>query len=262
MKLKTSICLKIFLSLFNNYNPKAIGKMDIKEALDQLKKDEIKNISVTGFIENNPVKSIKKAGCSLLIKGASDHEWNYISSDNKSEFTMLISELQAEDKYFASLEDWMLPILLNNKDAEWKLTTMRLYLPKNKLIRKSKIATKKLNLFDSKTIIENSNYKSILSTEYLEDRISKSYSAGVHANGALIGWGLTHDDGALGSLHVMNDYRKKGYARAILISLINQCRADEKIPFVQVEEKNTPALNLVKSLGFAEDRKVTWIKLK
>ncbi|KAB2849155.1 MAG: GNAT family N-acetyltransferase [Ignavibacterium sp.] len=77
----------------------------------------------------------------------------------------------------------------------------------------------------------------------------------------LVAWGLTHDDGALGSLHVLDDYRKKGYGREILLSLIHQNRKLGRISFAQIEEKNQKAINLVEQLGFVKDRLVNWIKL-
>jgi 8-oxo-dGTP diphosphatase len=77
----------------------------------------------------------------------------------------------------------------------------------------------------------------------------------------LVAWGLTHDDGALGSLHVMDEYRKKGFGKEILLSLIHQNRKLGKISFAQIEEKNTKATNLVEQLGFIKDRRVSWVKL-
>jgi 8-oxo-dGTP diphosphatase len=77
----------------------------------------------------------------------------------------------------------------------------------------------------------------------------------------LVAWGLTHDDGALGSLHVLDEYRKKGYGKEILISLIHQNRKLGKISFAQIEEKNVKATNLIEQLGFVKDRKVSWVKL-
>ena len=77
----------------------------------------------------------------------------------------------------------------------------------------------------------------------------------------LVAWGLTHDDGALGSLHVLDEYRKKGYGKEILISLIHQNRKLGKTSFAQIEEKNVKAINLAVRLGFLKDRRVSWIKL-
>ena len=59
----------------------------------------------------------------------------------------------------------------------------------------------------------------------------------------------------------LDEYRKKGYGKEILISLIHQNRKLGKISFAQIEEKNLKATNLIEQLGFVKDRKVSWIKL-
>ncbi len=77
----------------------------------------------------------------------------------------------------------------------------------------------------------------------------------------LVAWGLTHDDGVLGSLHVLDEYRKKGYGKEIMISLIHQNRKLGKISFAQIEEKNLKVTNLAEQLGFIKGRRVSWVKL-
>ena len=110
-------------------------------------------------------------------------------------------------------------------------------------------------------IISQSNYKQFLTPAYVEDRITKSISAAIMKKDKLVAWGLTHDDGALGSLHVLDEYRKKGYGKEILISLIHQNRKLDKMSFAQIEERNINAARLVESLGFTKERRVSWIKL-
>ena len=233
-----------------------------ENVLTRLYRDPIKNLSITGFAENNNITAVKVYKNSLYLKGTSDHSWIYFSCGNEEELCYLINELQDNDEYFASLEDWMLPHVTKHKNIEWLLTTMRLYLPANASLERNTFPVTKLSPEDSDFILDNSNYKNFLSVEYLQERIQKSYSAGIRENGKLVAWGLTHDDGALGSLHVLENHRGNGYGKAIVTSLIEQCRAGGKIPFAQIEEKNLPALGLVQKLGFKEDRRVTWIKLK
>ncbi len=156
----------------------------------------------------------------------------------------------------------MLPIITKEKRIDWKLTTMRYYYPSDSISESDNLNILKLNSEDPGFIFEHSKYKEFLSVDYLKERIEKSYSACIRESGKLVAWGLTHDDGALGSLQVMDEQRKKGYGRAILISLIEKCLQDKKIPFAQIEENNLPAVKLVRQLGFIEDRRVTWLKLK
>jgi hypothetical protein len=93
-----------------------------------LKKDFlITNISTIGFIENNPITEIIEINNSYLIKGTSDVEWTYVVCNNESDLRALL-EKSGSNTYFASVEDWMIPIITEKRKAEWILSTMRYYL--------------------------------------------------------------------------------------------------------------------------------------
>ncbi len=225
-----------------------------------LKKDEITNISTIGFIENNPISEIVEINNSYLIKGTSDVEWAYVVCNNESDLSALLVK-SGSNTYFASVEDWMIPIITEKRNAEWILSTMSYYLPEDVEVPENKLKVIPLTTDHIGFIISQSNYKQFLTPAYVEERIIKSISAAIMKKDKLVAWGLTHDDGALGSLHVLDEYRKKGYGKEIMISLIHQNRKLGKISFAQIEEKNQKAINLAEQLGFIKDRRVSWIKL-
>jgi 8-oxo-dGTP diphosphatase len=235
-------------------------EIDLNILKENLKKDFISNISVIGFIENNPITEIVEINNSYLIKGTSDVEWVYVVCNNENDLRGLL-EKSADNIYFASVEDWMIPIITEKRNVEWILSTMRYYLPEDVKVPEYKEEVIPLTTDHIGFIISQSNYKQFLTPAYVEERISKSISAAIIKKDKLVAWGLTHDDGALGSLHVLDEYRKKGYGKEILISLIHQNRNLGKISFAQIEEKNTKATNLIKQLGFVKDRRVSWVKL-
>lgn len=235
-------------------------RTDLINLILYLKQDEIKNISTIGFIENNPITEIVEINNSYLIKGTSDVEWAYVVCNNESDLSALLVK-SGSNTYFASAEDWMIPIITEKRKAEWILTTMRYYLPEDVEIPENKMEVIPLTTDHIGFIISQSNYKQFLTPAYIEERITKSISAAIFKKDKLVAWGLTHDDGALGSLHVLDEYRKKGYGKEILISLIHQNRKLGKISFAQIEEKNLKATNLIEQLGFVIDRRVSWIKL-
>ena len=236
-------------------------KIDLKILAKNLKKDFLANISTIGFIENNPITEVIEINNSYLIKGTSDVEWTYVVCNNENDLRGLL-EKSSRNTYFASVEDWMIPIITEKQNAEWILSTMRYYLSDDVEVPENKKEVIPLTTDHIGFIISQSNYKQFLSPAYVEERISKSISAAIMKKDKLVAWGLTHDDGALGSLHVLDEYRKKGYGKEILISLIHQNRKLGKISFAQIEEKNLKATNLIEQLGFIKDRKVSWVKLK
>ncbi len=237
-----------------------IEKNLLNSNLENFKKNFLTNISTIGFIENNPITELIQINNSCLIKGTSDVEWVYLVCNNEIKLKALL-EKSGSNTYFASVEDWMIPIITEKRKAEWILSTMRYYLPEDVETPENKMEVIPLTTDHIGFIISQSNYKQFLTPAYVEERISKSISAAIFKKDKLVAWGLTHDDGALGSLHVLDEYRKKGYGKEILISLIHQNRKLGKISFAQIEEKNLKATNLIEQLGFVIDRRVSWIKL-
>ncbi len=235
-------------------------KTDLSKIIRYLEQDLISNISVIGFVENNPIKEVIEFNNSYLIKGLSDVEWVYVVCKNEADLKALL-EKSGSNTYFASVEIRMIPVITEKRPAEWILTTMRYYLPDDVEIPENKTEVISLTADHIGFIISQSDYRQFLTPAYVEERITKSISAAIMKKDKLVAWGLTHDDGALGSLHVLDDFRKKGYGREILISLIHQNRKLGKVSFAQIEEKNLKAVSLVEKLGFVKDRLVSWIKL-
>jgi len=236
-----------------------IEKNLLNSNLENFKKDFLANISTIGFIENNPISEIIEINNSYLIKGTSDVEWIYLVCKNETDLKSLL-EKSGSNTYFASVEDWMIPIITEKRKAEWILSTMRYYLSEEGEVPENRLKVIPLTTDHIGFIISQSNYKQFLTPAYVEERIKKSISAAIIKKDKLVAWGLTHDDGALGSLHVLDEYRKKGYGKEILISLIHQNRKLGKTSFAQIEEKNLKAINLAEQLGFIKDRRVSWVK--
>ena len=233
-----------------------------QEAISFLKKNEIYNLSIIGFIEENQLQRLIRKRNSFLAQGSEAERWIYLSSEDEKEFAGLIQNLNAEDKYFGAVDDWQIPYLTKGKEVDWLINAIQYHYPANKEIPGNKYKVQKLTQKDSEYIFSQSVYKDVLSVEYLNERIEKSVSAGIYENGKLVAWALTHDESSLGSMHVLEEYRGRGYAKEITISLIRQCRAMGKIPFLQCENKNIPAQKLVEGIGFVKDRNVSWLKLK
>jgi 8-oxo-dGTP diphosphatase len=234
----------------------------INAVLNFLKADLIRNMNIINFIENYPVYCIERVGNSIVVKGTSDRNWVYISCRNIDELAAIKKSLEDDDTCFAAVEDWMIPILTVNKTIKWKLSTIKLYLPENAVLPDSKYALSSLKAEDAQYIYKNSDYKDYLSKEYIQERIKNGISAGIYDSGRLIAWCITQDDGAVGFLHVMPEYRLRGYGRKVTINVINKVRQHGKIPFVHIESTNVKSMKLALSLGFVKDRYINWFEIK
>lgn len=233
-----------------------------KEILEYLKKNQCDNLNIINFIEGYPIHHFERVGDSVFIKGTSDRKWIYISSKCKKELQLIKDKLTKEDKCFAIIEDWMLPILTDGAKVKWKLSTTRLVLTRDVDLPKPICKTENLTLEDSNFIYNNSDYKEFLSIDYIMERITNGISSCVRIKGNPVAWGMTQDDGAIGFLHVLPQHRKKGYAKAVTLDLIKKVKSEQKIPFVHIEESNENSMNLAMGLGFQKDRIVHWLEIE
>lgn len=112
--------------------------MNKNEIVNQLSKNRAKNISMIGVIENYGIESSLKYKDSLLITAETDHLWAYISSNSEKELIELLKKFDYKTGYFASLENWMIPIVCHERQIEWELKTERLILANKTKIKDRK----------------------------------------------------------------------------------------------------------------------------
>lgn len=227
-----------------------------------LEQDMIKNMNMLYFAQNNPGSTFERIADSVVLRGVSDHPWVYISSPNKRELAVVVASLNENDRFFAVVEDWMLPMLTAGKTPLWQLSTLKLVLPQHvKVPLAASAHVSPLSVADAAYLHAHSSYQALTSPDYIRTRIQQGPSAGIYVEGKLLAWALTHDDAAIGFLHVLEAHRRKGYGYALTAYLINQLRERGQLPFVHIEEQNLKSLSLAKKLGFCEDRRVHWFEI-
>jgi len=227
-----------------------------------LMKNRINNINIINFIEDYQIQYIEQVGDSVLVKGTSDRNWVYISSKSEEELKIIKTRLDYKDKSFAIIEDWMIPILTKGNKIKWKLSTMKLVLLGETSKEEPIDSVAELTINDAEFIYENSDYKDFISIKYIIERITNGVSSCVRYGDKLIAWGITQDDGAIGFLYVLPEYRKMGHAQVVMIDLINKVRDENKIPFVHIEEENEKSMRLAMGLGFKKDKVVSWFEIE
>ncbi|HPT02782.1 MAG TPA: GNAT family N-acetyltransferase [Bacteroidales bacterium] len=230
--------------------------------VDILKKDPVRNIAALGFFGNYCVKDAFRIGDTVLLLGKSDHLWAYISGTCKSELEELLKKFPVKTKYFASVEEWMKPVIAGESEIAWEMETSRFVLPESVKMDPPSDKTFRLDTSFVGHIFSNSDYSAFTSEEYIAERIERGFSAGILEGGTLAAWGLTHDDDSLGFLHVLPQFRGKGYARDITLAMVSQKRKEHKPAFLNIVTGNDKALKLVTGFGFEFDRKISWLKLK
>jgi 8-oxo-dGTP diphosphatase len=108
---------------------------------------------------------------------------------------------------------------------------------------------------------DNSEYKEAISIRYVKDRIARGSSVGFHEGNRLIAWGMTQDDGGMGFLHVLPEYRRMKHGYNVTLRLIEELRKKGKTPFVYIEKNNFKSRNLALSLCFKEQKGLHWFQV-
>lgn len=93
---------------------------------------------------------------------------------------------------------------------------------------------------------------------YVRWRISAGPSAAIRRDGRLVAWGMTHADGSMAMLRVMEQYRGQGFARAITYALARRVIATGLRPFLHIHRDNRASINLCESMGFTRHSLCAW----
>lgn len=233
--------------------------------LEGLRESPVRFAGHIGFFSQRPVEDLFVQGDSVALLGRSDELWVYPVSDDSAELARLFERLVRKEgvRAFALLEEWMLPLLRPLGRATSELTCIRHYYPLDQPLpaRPDGIITEPLTLDDVDTVCAESDYRDYISPEYIASAITEGYSAGIRENGRLVAWGATHDDMAIGNLHVLPQSRRRGYAAAIVADLMDALMSEGFVPVMNIEPVNAGSRALADKLGFLRDRPVTCIKL-
>jgi hypothetical protein len=221
-----------------------------------------KDLATIGFFKNYPVVEYLKEKSSALILGKSNELWAFLISSNADELSEILAKYHLKTRYFFSVEDWMIPLILKHGSADWILTTDRYILEESTGIDLPELPLVNIGKSFAPSIHKHSEYKAFTSVSYIEERLSKDISAGFMVKNKLVAWGLTHDDGSIGFLNVLEEHRNRGLGQQILLGLIRQKRELKEAVFGNIIPENLVSKHLIEKLGFKFDRRMSWIKLK
>jgi ribosomal protein S18 acetylase RimI-like enzyme len=93
---------------------------------------------------------------------------------------------------------------------------------------------------------------------YVRWRINAGPSAAIRRHGSLVAWGMTHADGSMAMLRVLEEYRGQGLARAITYALAKRVIARGLRPFLHIHRGNQASISLCESMGFTRHSACAW----
>lgn len=233
----------------------------MNKAIQLLERAPLKNANFLYFYKTYGMYHFCHVGHSVAATGTSDREWIYISSDNENELKWLLENMTTSTSCYAIIEDWMIPIIQKDRSLLWQLSCERLYFPDECILPDIQHDVVTIDSSEANYIYDNYDYKNYTDIEYITKRLTIGEGLGIYDNSLLVAWAITHDDGAIGFLHVLEDHRKKGYALSITNAMIKQLRSKNRPAYVHIEKNNVASLALAKKIGFIYDRTINWFEL-
>jgi GNAT superfamily N-acetyltransferase len=94
--------------------------------------------------------------------------------------------------------------------------------------------------------------------DHVRRRIEGGPGFCIRRGGEPVAWALTHDDGSMGFLHVLEPYRGSGMARALTTALASRLFRTGARPFLYIVTTNGASIRLTESMGFARAGRFSW----
>jgi len=224
------------------------------------------------FLDKEPLKN------SYLIARLDDEERNiYINDDpeavliesdgyismrgHKKGMISLLSDLEENEYRFHAVDNVGYEaaeavVQVENDRSTWFFKRPRKYF------EQPVIEAEELSEDDAEEINKYWGLQGSDSTDYIAERIRKGPAYGIKRDGELVAWTLTHyitkDVLNLGFLHVKEDWRREGFAKAITEHMCKHAEKNDLIPVVDIFQDNKPSISLAETLGFQRISEHHW----
>jgi ribosomal protein S18 acetylase RimI-like enzyme len=162
---------------------------------------------------------------------------------------------------FSALPSTIADHVVRRGTVSWRDQFWLCYLPGDARLPSPPASVQPLDPRDASTIQRFWPYADESSILYIRERIEGGITAGLRLGGDLVSWGLTHTSGAMGFLHVLEDHRGRGYAKAVTYRLVEEIRRRGETPFVYISVRNDSSLGLAAKLGMVRVEQVEWLAL-
>ncbi len=112
----------------------------------------------------------------------------------------------------------------------------------------------------TKQVVESYSSLDLSDEDYIKDRINSKTMFGAFVNDKLCGFIGSHEEGSIGILEVLPEYRGLGIGAVLQATATNDALKNNRYAYGQVKEGNVASINLQKKLGFhISKEKVYWL---
>ncbi|HEY8390378.1 MAG TPA: GNAT family N-acetyltransferase [Clostridia bacterium] len=232
--------------------------MDKKQvALEYLNKNQLLHADMIDCINNNQAKIVYANNDGVVIYNLEGRVY-CISLEKDADIESILA-LCKRNRCSVIHQDFYYPLIkekfkFKHKKECYQVVYTKPFPPQNQY----DFEIKPLTLDYVNFVFDN--YSNRSSIRYITDRIKSNSMFGAFSGNDIMGFIGVHDEGSMGMLEVMPEYRKKGVGYALEAFLISERLKNGHIPYAHIFTSNIASCNLQKKLGMEfADQIISWV---
>ncbi len=217
-----------------------------QKALEYLSEEKILNFDIIQQIVRYNADILYAEDDGVLVK----NPWMYYISADSHKVAEKIIPLMGKDFLFAAHHDYELELIMKLFPDERKINLCyNAVYSKDFVTRDGKYEIRCLD--ESYFGFVRQTYTTFGNDEYILGRIESNDLYGAFdEEGNIMGFCGYHDDGLIGMLEVLPEYRRMGVAKELMAYLINNDIKRGYVPYSQIHITNEISKNLHRNMGF------------
>lgn len=218
------------------------------------------NISILCMDEEYPLLEVMEQAGMLMCRFQSDEEWCHFSHNTDAGFIGNFFGKHSQKQFIVVSDSHLFDRIGKAYRVAWSISCYRLFLNLS-VFPEPAAAIEQLRSYDLRYVYENSKYQQFLNMDYLTKRLELGGGYCIRDQQLPVAWIMTHDDGSVGMLHVLDAYRGRGFARKLVTAMSRKVSQKGRPVFAHIEPTNTASLALFGSLGFIARNRLTWARV-
>ncbi|MBD7912957.1 MULTISPECIES: GNAT family N-acetyltransferase [Clostridium] len=185
-----------------------------------------------------------------------------LSAENLEIAERMIKLIPFEAEMVVVHQDFCCKLIENRINSNFNIACYYSVWTKKLLIEipRGEIEVRKLTKENLDIVVSSYSSIDLVGKEYIEERIESENMLGAFINEKLCGFIGNHEEGSIGLLEVLEEYRGMGIATILQAEATNKALKEGRIPYGEVREENEKSLGLQKKLGFEIcNDKIYWL---
>lgn len=237
-------------------------EISLQEATQSLRQHGIRYVSMIYFLTHNPVDMIQEEQGVILAhaRGEDGKNWGVVAADSAEQLRSVQASLQEIDHYFG-IEAWMIPVLAEGRELVSAELCYTYYAPTD-LELPSVPPLPNLTYEQAPIVDQHWTYQGDWTLPYIKACLDQGPSSVKMIGEDPVAWAVVQDDGAMGCMYVLPDYRRQGYAQEVTYDLVRKVREQSHLPYVHIVQTNQASIKLTEGMGFQRLKEIAWVDLR